>query len=222
MASQSKGTTKDDIIRALLNASFSRSAGSTSMSDVASYLNMKKASLYNHISGRDQLVSQTVDSCADYIRQITFIPGDYESVCKKYSAQTVLKGITERYFKIHEKDPLFQIYTFIESQKYFDEKAASIVLEEEKVLEQQISLVFTSLADENKLSLTSQKIPGAVRWFCMGLRTLLSDWLLERKKIVMENPVSGEGELFALPQDEGISQKVDSFVAEFISIIQSS
>ncbi|HAO30132.1 MAG TPA: hypothetical protein DCQ43_02160 [Treponema sp.] len=221
MASANKGTTKDDIIRSLLNTSFSRSAGATSMSDVATFLGIKKASLYNHISGRDQLLQEALDSCAAYIKELVFIPKDCDEICKKYSAQTVLKGVTERFFKMHERNPLFQIYTFVESLKYFNQTAREIIYAEEQSLEQQTMTMLVSLSANNKLPLTSAQTKAAARWFCNGLRTLLSDWLLERKQIVMDNPASGEGELFTLPQDEKAPLLVEQFIAEFLSLFSA-
>ena len=68
---------------------------------------------------------------------------------------------------------------------------------------------------------TSAQTKAAARWFCNGLRTLLSDWLLERKQIVMDNPASGEGELFTLPQDEKAPLLVEQFIAEFLSLFSA-
>lgn len=115
--------TKDDIIRALLDESFMRSTGSTSLKDIADKVGIKKASLYNHFESREDLVKQTFASCSEYLAAVTFTPKDIDAVSKKYPPEVVLKGIVNRYFKMHEKTPLFQIYTFVESQKYFCKEA---------------------------------------------------------------------------------------------------
>lgn len=122
---------------------------------------------------------------------------------------------------MHERNPLFQIYTFVESLKYFNPTAREIIRAEEQSLEQQTMTMLVSLSANNKLPLTSAQTKAAARWFCTGLRTLLSDWLLERKQIVMDNPASGEGELFSLPQDENTPALVEQFIAEFLSLFSA-
>src|SRR5574344_1606108 len=92
--------TKDDIVEAVLNASFYRSLGATSLTDIANELHIKKASLYNHFNNRDDLVSQTFETCAKYISEITFIPPEINSIAKKYSPETALKASVNRYFKM--------------------------------------------------------------------------------------------------------------------------
>ncbi len=210
---------KEEIIKALLDASFFRSTGATSLADIADLLKVKKASLYNHFESRDDIVAQTMDFCAQYIRSINFAPDDIEGVAQKYSAETVLKGIVNRYFKMHEKSPLFQIYTFIESQKYFFKIASDVVKEESEKLISQTMEVFSALYKNNKLKIPSFKMQMYATWFCSGVREQLSLYLMPKKQQIMENPASGEGELFALPQDQGALDEIDSLVEHFASII---
>ena len=75
---------KDLIIKAFLDCVFYKSTGSTSLSNIADRLHVKKASLYNHFNGRDDIIFQTTQSCSDYIKEINFIPENYESVAEKY------------------------------------------------------------------------------------------------------------------------------------------
>ena len=123
----SEKLTKDTIIKAVLDTAFARSTGATSLADIANTLHIKKASLYNHFNNRQDLIEQTIASCREYVSEISFIPENIDAVAKKYTAEAVLKGLVDRYFKMHEKSPLFQIYTFIESEKYFTPEAADIV-----------------------------------------------------------------------------------------------
>ena len=43
-----KNISQEKIIQAFLASAFEKSAGATSLSDIAEYLEIKKASLYNH------------------------------------------------------------------------------------------------------------------------------------------------------------------------------
>ena len=211
---------KDDIIRALLDEAFMRSAGETSLKDIADKIGIKKASLYNHFESREDIVKQTFASCAEYVAAITFTPKDIDAVTKKYPAQVVFKGIVNRYFKMHEKAPLFQIYTFVESQKYFSREAAEIIARQDAKILSDTQTVLKSLTSFEKLRLTDEAIQGASRWFCAGLKNMLERYLQDRKQLVANSPASGEGELFSLPAEGKGLDKVDAFIDAFIALIQ--
>ncbi len=210
---------QEEIIKALLDTSFDKSTGSSSLTDVADLLHVKKASLYNHFNSRNDLITRTTEYCREYIEEINFIPDNLGEVTKKYSAETVLKGIVNRYCKMHEKTPLFQIYTFIESQKYFDAEAALIVKEQKQKLIAQTQTVLNYLVDAGKLSLSSDKVSTTALWFCSGFNDILNQHLLERKQLVMKNPRSEEGGLFTLPPDEEALKTINEFVEKFVSLI---
>lgn len=211
---------KDDIIKALLEEAFMRSAGETSLKDIADKIGIKKASLYNHFESREDIVKQTFASCAEYISAITFTPKDIDAVTKKYPAQVVFKGIVNRYFKMHEKPPLFQIYTFVESQKYFSSDAAQIIEKQDAKIFADTQTVMKSLIAFGKLKLPEENIQTASRWFCAGIKNMLENYLQDRKQLVVNSPASGEGELFSLPAEGKGLDKVDAFIDAFIMMIQ--
>lgn len=212
---------KDDIIRAFLDEAFMRSAGETSLKDIADKIGIKKASLYNHFAGgREDIVKQTFASCAEYIGAITFTPKDIDAVTKKYPAPVVFKGIVNRYFKMHEKSPLFQIYTFVASQKYFCQEAAQITARQDAKILADTQTVLRSLVSFGKLELTDEELQQASQWFCSGMTNMLENYLLDRKRLVASSPASGEGELFSLPAEGKGLDKVDAFIDAFIAIIQ--
>jgi hypothetical protein len=216
----SERLTKDSIIKALLDAAFSRSTGATSLANVADALHIKKASLYNHFNSREDLIFQTTNSCAEYIREISFIPNDFESVTKKYPPETVLKGLVTRYVKMHEKSPLFQIYTFVESQKYFNPEAAKISTEQKEKLISQTEKILISLSSLGKIKIPGSLIHGTAVWFCSGVNDILDKHLLKRKQVVMANPQTGEGELFSIDPDEKSIEAINALVEEFSLLIK--
>lgn len=212
---------KDDIIKSLLDNAFFKSTGATSLSDIAGKLNIKKASLYNHFDGRDAIVEATVQNCNDYLLAINFIPQDIENVTTKYSPETVLKGIVNRYIKMHEKSPLFQIYTFAESQKYFDPRAAQIIKKENDRLVEQTESVLSLLLEKGKINCSKDSIHSYAVIFISAIKNQLELYLLERKKTVMENPDSGEGELFELPKtNSAILDKINDYIDEFTNLLK--
>lgn len=215
----SEKITKESIIKSLLDTAFYKSAGGTSLSDIAESLGIKKASLYNHFESRSNIIEQTTSSCAEYLKSISFIPAEIENVAKKYPVETVLKGIVSRYVKMHEKAPLFQIYTFVESQKYFDIKTAQIIKEENEKLESQTEIVLECLLNLEKIKITKEQILGISKWFCAGINDFLNRRLLERKQAVVQNPKSGEGELFTLQSDDKGIDEINRLVEQFSRLL---
>lgn len=215
----SEKITKESIIKSLLDTAFYKSAGGTSLSDIAESLGIKKASLYNHFESRSDIIERATSSCAEYLKSISFIPAEIENVAKKYPVETVLKGIVSRYVKMHEKAPLFQIYTFVESQKYFDIKTAQIIKEENEKLESQTEIVLECLLNLEKIKITKEQIPEISKWFCAGINDFLNRRLLERKQVVVQNPKSGEGELFTLQSDDKGIDEINRLVEQFSRLL---
>ena len=217
----SRHVSKESIILSLLNTAFYRSTGATSLSDIAEDIGIKKASLYNHFSSREDLIAKTTAFCATYIRTLTFTPQDIEAVAQRYPAETIFKGIVNRYLKMHEKTPLFQVYTFIESQKYFSQEAALIVQERTQKNIQQTVTALKSISSHQKLSLPRERFADVSQWFCSGVNDILSNYLLGRKQALIENPASGEGELFEAPQEDKIFlEQAANLVDTFTSMIK--
>ena len=217
--SMAEKITSDKVIRAFLDAAFMRSEGNTSLADIADILHIKKASLYNHFESRDDIIEKTLDSCTDYLRAISFIPADIASVAKKYPADTVLKGIVSRYVKMHEKMPLSQIYTFVESMKYFNRRAADIIAEENTRLVEQTEKTLQELIKCGKIKIDEDDIRPASKWFVAGLNDLLGRYLMARKQVVMTNPRSGDGELFQIEPDEKALERINYLVEEFCKML---
>lgn len=217
-----KGLSRDVIIKSVLHAAFIRSPGGISLSDVADELNIKKASLYNHFYNREDIIESTLDFCGKYYLSITFAPPDVETVAQKYSAQTVLKGVVDRYVKMHEKLPLIEVYIFLQSQKFFSKKAAFIVQSEMEKIITQTEQILSALIRNGKISLDEKMIHTCAKWFCAGVSSILCDYITQKKQLIMENPETGEGELFSLPQDSSSLESIEKLVSDFCSLIAPS
>ena len=210
-----KKISREEIIMALVDISFFKSTGATSLSDIAERLGIKKASLYNHFESRDAIEKAAFKFCGDYLSAINFLPPDLESVTKKYSASSVLKGIINRYFRMHEKRPLFQIYTFVQSQKYFSKEASEIISNEEKRLHTQTEVLFKSLMNNGKIFLPEAYKNSCIHWFLSGINDTLSNHLMQKKRLIVENPATGDGELFSLPVDDSAFEELDRLIDDY-------
>ena len=217
-----KGLSRDVIIKSVLHAAFIRSPGGISLSDVADDLNVKKASLYNHFFSREDIMESTLDFCGKYYSSITFSPPDLDSVAQRYSAETVFKGVVDRYVKMHEKLPLIEVYTFVQSQKYFSKKAAFIVQNELKKITSQPEQILEALLKNQKINVQEKSIPACAKWFCSGVSSILCDYIIAKKQLIMDNPESGEGELFSLPADSSSLEAVEKLVSDFCALFMNA
>ena len=120
---------------------------------------------------------------------------------------------------MHEKEPLFQIYTFVESQKYFNQQAAEIVNNHKQKLVNQTIHLLSILSTLDKVKIKGPQIETVALWFVSGMNDLLNNYLMDKKVMMMTNPASGDGELFTLPEDQGGLLKVNAFIEQFVSLI---
>ena len=213
--------TREKIILAFLESCFEKNAGGTSLSDVAGRLGIKKASLYNHYESRDAMVEDTLRWSGEYMKRTYFIPSDIDAISRKYSAESVMKGIVNRWFKLNEKGPLFQIYSFIESEKYISNIAASISQENREKLISQTATAFQSLSKAGKIAqLTEEKARQISKMYAGIVMSFLDSYLVNKKIQIRTNPETGEGSLFAPPQEKGNFDEIDSLTENFCTLLK--
>lgn len=216
----SEKITHERIIFAFLESSFTKSVGGTSLADIAGKLGIKKASLYNHYNSRDEMLLDTIRYCGEYLKKISFIPSEMDTTAKKYTADTVLKGIVHRWFKMNEREPLFQIYSFIESEKYFSSNVAEIHKEMREKLVSQTIIALNSLVLANKIKQTTpENLSVLANIFTGTMCNFLDSYLVEKKKEIRSNPETGAGELFSVPVMEPDFSQIDKFIEGFCLIL---
>ncbi len=203
--------TQEKIINAVLECAFEKGTGATSLSDISEKLNIKKASLYNHYENREAIIDAATRYCADFILKTSFIPAEMDAAARKYSAEVILKGIATRWFKINCREPVLQVYSFLNSEKYFSTSAAKAVLDSNKKLTEQAQTALKSLSDAGKTPpLTPEKLEFYASLFISGLNAILDDTIILKKS-----------ELRFSDKDDGLDlTSVEAFVTRFCSIIQ--
>lgn len=211
---------REKIIIAFLESCFEKNAGGTSLSDVAERLGIKKASLYNHYESRDAMIEDCIRWCGDYYRKTYFIPTDIDSIAQRYPAENVMKAIINRWFKMNEKEPLIQIYSFIESEKYISTEAAKIARETREKLISQTKSALRSLANAKKIiDLEENDLDSLAKIMTAIAVSKLDDYIVSKKIEIRSNPDSGEGSLFASQSEPDFTQ-IDSLVATFCSMLK--
>jgi len=217
---KSEKVTREKIILAFLDACFEKNAGGTSLSDVAGRLGIKKASLYNHYESRDAMIEDCIRWCGDYYGKTYFIPTDIDSISQRYPAENVMKAIVNRWFKMNEKEPLIQIYSFIESEKYISTDAAKVSIETREKLVSQTKQALRSLAKAGKIiDLEENDLETLSKMMTSIVISNLDDYLVNKKIEIRSNPEGGEGSLFEVHTESDFS-KVDELVNTFCSMLK--
>lgn len=208
---------KDKIINAFLSLAFDKSAGAVSLADIANVLGVKKASLYNHFASRDEMYAETVAFCAEYLESVSFYVDDFATapqLAEKFSA------LIMQYFRSHTMEPLLQVYSFIHSEKYFNETASRAAENaKEKITEDVkkiLSLANFSQPADALPSETSSHFANAHQLIATLILQSLDSYVLQRKDAIRKNPEQVAGSLFELPFEETIQQKLIAQVTEML------
>ena len=205
-----KNISQEKIIQAFIASAFEKSAGGTSLADISESLEIKKASLYNHFSSRDEMYNAAVDFCGKEIRSVHYIQEKtIESVKNAKTSLTALfKRLTTRFFELYENEPLFEMYVFISTEKYFNLNALKITEDEEEIFSDEIKELLQAFIAAEKIEKKNER---ELREAASTLTALIFQqrdaYIARRKETVRQNPESGAGSLFALPTDENFLNK---------------
>ena len=212
-----KNISQEKIIQAFLSSAFDKSAGATSLADVADALEIKKASLYNHFESRDAMYDASIDYCAQQIMNVEFAT---EKICEsinsgKTTVPAALKKLISRYFSLFDSEPLFKMYVFVHTEQYFNPKALKIVQIQIEKITEDIKALITSY-----FKTKSEKEIKDIASVCTSLiLQQLDAYIAIRKETIRQNPETGAGSLFELPSDNNVINKASRLVESFLTVI---
>ena len=212
-----KNISQEKIIQAFLSSAFDKSAGATSLADVADSLEIKKASLYNHFESREAMYDASVVYCSDQISKVEFLTQKiFESITAgKTTAQAALKKLISRYFSLFDSEPLFKMYVFVHTEQYFNAAALKIVQNQIDKITEDIKTIF-----ENFIKDKSDKEVKDLASACTSIiLQQLDSYIAARKETIRQNPETGAGSLFELPSDNNIINKAVKIVDVFVSSV---
>ncbi len=215
--------TREKVIRAVLDSAFTKNAESITVGDIAERLGKKKNSIYTHYSSRDLIIADTLRYCQLYLQHLSLVPQDLARVAAEQPAEVVLKSMVEQWFKKNESDPLLQIHSFIESEKYFSSAAMHIVTEFRARIAVQIQSVLSSLSEAEKIrSLKPVELKDYALIFASMLCELVDMHVVRRKEEIRVNPEMGVDSLFgALPFEDVHVQEANRLVSRFVALLSS-
>ena len=200
-----KNISQEKIIQAFIASAFEKSAGATSLADISETLEIKKASLYNHFSSRDEMYNAALDYCAKEIGSVHYMQEKtLENAGNAKSTLTSLfKRLTVRFFELYGNEPFFEMYVFIHTEQYFNYTALKIVEAEEDSFTAEIKQILQASMEAGKIGRKTERelkdIAGVLTALILEQRDA---YVARRKETVRQNPESGAGSLFALPTDE--------------------
>lgn len=218
-----KNISQEKIIQSFLCCAFEKSAGATSLADIADSLEIKKASLYNHFTCRDEMYDETIELCKKEIGSVNFLADKtLESIKNnKVSLIPLFKRLIVRYFELFEAEPMYQMYIFIRTEQYFNVNALEIIKNENEKLSDEVRKILLNFMEIGKCKNLEEKNLKDYAASLSGLILQQKDlYLANRKEIIRQNPESGIGSLFALPMDEDAVSKTSRLIEAYLSIIE--
>ena len=205
-----KNISQEKIIQAFLGSTFDKSAGATSLADVADRLEIKKASLYNHFESREAMYAASLDYCMQEINKVEFInPKLLDSVNSgKITLPNLFKKTISRYFALFDSEPLFKMYVFVHSEQYFNANALTIAQHQTERVTEDIKGVLPVYIK----NLSEKEIKELASALSSLIMQQLDAYIALRKETVRLNPETGAGSLFELPSDNNIINKASRLV----------
>ena len=206
-----KNISQEKIIQAFLTSAFDKSAGGTSLADVADSLEIKKASLYNHFDSREAMYAASVEYCKNQIGAVEFLlPKIADSLAdKKITLEGAFKKLISRYFGLFDSEPLFKMYVFVHSEQYFNADCLKIVQAQSEKMTEDIKKLFGNAKEMKDLAQDCASL----------ILQQLDAYIAVRKETVRQNPESGAGSLFELPSDNNIINRTVKLVEAFLNCL---
>jgi len=217
-----KNISQEKIIQAFLGSAFEKSAGATSLADVADRLEIKKASLYNHFESRESMYNASLEYCSQEINNVDFITEkQLESVkAGKTNIQNLFKKMISRYFSLFDTEPLFKMYVFVHSEQYFNAEALKVIqMHTDKITEEIKTILTVYMADGSIKEKTDKEIKELAGDCSALILQLLDSYIAQRKETVRLNPESGAGSLFELPSDNNIINRAGRQFESFLNCL---
>lgn len=211
-----KSITRAKIIEAALFSAFKNGMGAVSLSDIAHSLQIKKASLYNYFSGKEELLCAVYEYADDFYSRVNFFDEELFAKINSANAQKKFKFVTEEFVRAHEREPLLQICILVFSEKYFNRNCLELFQKQKSKLQKQSLAFFKFVAVMWQKKISASELHSLAENFTEGFFARLDSYLAQKKELIRNNPECDAGSLFALPSDEAGIETISSFAVEIL------
>lgn len=169
----------EEIIAATLELAAENGLKSVSMNMIADKIGIKKPSLYNHFSSKQELVQACYEFLREKAKQATAISSiDYGALCKDKTAEEVLKTAVNGYILLTSQQEMRAFYKIIYSERCFEPMAAKILVEETEKMIVATKQLFYALEVHKKLHFSD--IDMSARFFALNVHAL-TDYTEDKK-----------------------------------------
>lgn len=122
---------KEEIIRVTLELASQKGLGSVSMSMIADKIGIKKPSLYNHFSSREEIVEAMYQYLRNQAKEKSdVVTLEYEKLFLDRSALDILQLVVDNYIRMNDNGDMATFYKVIYSERCISPMAAKIMEEE--------------------------------------------------------------------------------------------
>lgn len=163
---------KEEIILVTLELAAANGLSNVSMAQIAEKMGIRKPSLYNHFSSKEEIIAAIYQYLRDKSKEkLSFVDIDYGEFIKGKSLEEALIQSVSNYRNISTEDKMFAFYKVIYSERAINPTAAKIMAEETKRMILATKNLFYALQVHKKFSV--KNIDMAAISFAMTVHAIM-------------------------------------------------
>ena len=170
----------EEIVLAALDLAAQKGLGNVSMSQIAEKAGIRKASLYNHFSSKEEIIGEMYLYLREKAKETLPKGVDMGELMEKKSAREILLTSVKNYAKMNEDENMRRFYKLIYSQRAIESAAAKIMAEETRRMIDATKALFYALDAHGKFLWHDKDIDMSATAFAMGIHSIL-DYMLDCK-----------------------------------------
>ncbi len=137
---------KKEIIMATLNLAYRKGLQNVSMSMIAQEINIKKPSLYNHFSSKEELIEEMYNFLRlEAKNNLNSDALDYKKIFSNKEPQDILLLVVNNYINLNKEDNIKKFYKIIYSERCYNKMATRIINEETLKMIEATKFVFKNM-----------------------------------------------------------------------------
>ncbi len=176
---------KEEIVYATLDLAAENGLGSVSMQQIANKVGITKASLYNHFSSKEEIVTAMYEILRSASRRKNLVaPLDYDRLTPDIPLSVILTGAIDTYRKMVNDPEMFRFYKVIMSERAINPAAAEIMVKETETMIHATKTLFYAL--QVKGIAFFENVDTAAFSFAMTVHSII-DYECDRKQMGMES-----------------------------------
>lgn len=173
--------TKEKILEAMLELASVNGIHKTSLSMVANKVGIRKSSLYYYFTSKDEMVKEMYSSFRN--RKISVLPIDFS-----LSIEEIIITSFKNYLLLCNDDKMKKVFMLVESEKFIDEIAKNIYLEETHTMLKTSYGLFSKIQEIKNIEIVN--LEDFSQLYCLYahelvLLTVLNDPLFNEEKCIL-------------------------------------